>query len=98
MLRHGPTDFNKKSGERIRSWMDVPLSGDGERLAREAARYFLDKPIVKVMASDLARTRVTGELVAEANFVPVSFTNTLRDWNVGEMCGKLVKEVIPQLN
>lgn len=98
MLRHGPTDFNKKSGERIRSWMDVPLSSDGERIARDSARYFLDKPLDKVIASDLKRTRVTAELVALANFCDTQLTDTLRDWNVGELCGMLVQEVIPRLN
>jgi broad specificity phosphatase PhoE len=97
MVRHGATDFNAKSGERIRSWMDVPLSEEGELQARDAARFFQDKPIVKVVASDLKRARSTGDRIAEENFIPIEYTGRLRDWNVGEYCGVKVKDVLEEL-
>lgn len=98
MVRHGPTSFNARRNERIRSWMDVPLSREGVRLAWDAARFFLDKDVCEVIASDLERTRVTGMKIAEENYLPLVLTKRLRDWNVGELCGMLVKEVIPKLN
>ena len=97
MVRHGATDFNAKTGERIRSWMDVPLSGEGVQQARDAARFFQDKTVEKVVASDLQRTRVTGEIIAQENFLPIIYTGALRDWNVGEYCGVKVTDVLEKL-
>lgn len=98
MVRHGPTSFNSKSNERIRSWMDVPLSREGVRLAWDAARFFFNRNAEKVISSDLERARVTAEKIAEENYLPIELTKELRDWNVGELCGLLVKDAIPQLN
>jgi len=98
MVRHGETDFNKSGGERIRSWMDVPLNSKGHEAARRVALFFRDKDIVKVVASDLKRTRQTGQAIARENYIPLTETGELRDWNVGEFIGMKVKDAIPILN
>jgi glucosyl-3-phosphoglycerate phosphatase len=97
-VRHGETDFNSEKGERIRSWMDVPLNRAGKLAARRAALFFRDKDLSKVIASDLKRARHTGEAIARENFLDLETTQELRDWNVGELTGLKVKDAIPQLD
>jgi probable phosphoglycerate mutase len=66
LVRHGETDWNRD--RRIQGATDVPLNDTGRQQAREAASA-LETTLggrmpVAVVASDLARARETGEIIA----------------------------------
>lgn len=66
LVRHGETDWNRD--RRIQGATDVPLNDTGRQQAREAASALKTtlggRMPVAVVASDLARARETGEIIA----------------------------------
>jgi broad specificity phosphatase PhoE len=84
LVRHGETESN---AARILQWPDTPLSargiGQAERLARRLARL----PIGRIVSSDYARARMTGECVARATGAPLELDPGLRERNFGDLRG-----------
>jgi len=101
-VRHGRTDLNaEESGkERLRGWMDIPLSQDGHqdsmRAASELKKWGI--PVDNYYTSNLRRAVQTGEsITAELNheFEP---TAKLRDWNVGELTGMTIDDTLDDVH
>jgi len=84
--------------ERLRAWLDVPLSERGLKEAAETAKRLADYPVEAIYCSDLRRARQTAQAIRRRTQATVVATNELRPWNLGAFGGQRVKELIPFLN
>ncbi len=94
VLRHGQTESNAKG-----IWqgqLDHELSEVGHAQARAAAQALTALRPDRVVASDLARARVTGEDVAEACAVPLTIDERLREIHAGGWQGLTAAQVRTQ--
>lgn len=85
ILRHGESQANRDG-----IWQgqfDSPLTSTGVRQAESAAMVLALASPAFVVASDLMRAAATGEIVAAAAQVPVTFDERLREIAVGEWTG-----------
>lgn len=99
IVRHGHTTLNSQGAdERLRSWLDVPLSDKGLKEAADTAEKLADYPIEAIYCSDLRRARQTAQAIRRRTQATVTATNELRPWNLGAFGGQRVKELIPFLN
>ncbi|KAB7745977.1 histidine phosphatase family protein [Nostocoides sp. F2B08] len=93
VLRHGESRANREG-----VWQgqyDSPLTEVGVLQAQAAAKVIALGSPALVVASDLTRAATTGDIVASAAEVTVSYDGRLREIDVGEwtgMSGLLVKE------
>src|SRR5436309_2540758 len=62
LVRHGETAWNRD--QRIQGHLDVPLSERGVRQAERLAAWLADEEFAAVYTSDLARARITAEILA----------------------------------
>jgi probable phosphoglycerate mutase len=85
-LRHGETDWNAQG--KSQGNVDVPLNATGLAQARAAAQLLRHRGIASLVASPLARTRVTAEIVAEALGLPVALDEGLREAAFGVQEGQ----------
>jgi broad specificity phosphatase PhoE len=67
-LRHGQTALNRSF---VHQYPDTPLSAEGRAQARAAATRLKDVPFDVIIASPLARTRETADIVAAVKSMPV---------------------------
>lgn len=95
LVRHGHTAFNSDSGERIRGWIDLPLTDRGEDAASEAAKVLHGEPITQIFSSDLQRAAVTAKYLAETSGAVLTLTDRLRPWNLGALHGQPVDTANP---
>jgi probable phosphoglycerate mutase len=85
-LRHGETDWNAQGLSQGRS--DIPLNAVGLAQARRAARTLVPIGIATILASPLARARVTAEIVAEVLRLPIATDADLREVDFGAAEGQ----------
>lgn len=85
VVRHGPTAFNDE--DRLRGWMDPPLTDAGLELAKRIA-----VPNGPVYSSDLQRAMQTASALGGG--IP---TPQLRPWHVGIYAGQPGAIVHPKL-
>jgi broad specificity phosphatase PhoE len=85
LIRHAETGHNRDA--RVQGQADIPLSELGERQAQALAGYLRRQPIAAVVASPLARARVTAEAIAARHGLEVRTEPDLMEMNVGEMEG-----------
>jgi broad specificity phosphatase PhoE len=100
LVRHGTTGFNgADSVERIRGWLNVPLTPEGQKEAQETANKVakLD-PIDMIISSDLERAVDTANAIGQKTGVRVDISSLLRPWNLGDVQGKPAKDMIPYMN
>lgn len=97
LMRHGPTELNHPSAEkdRIRGWMNVPLSHEGHQIASDLAQKATHFPLADLHSSDLSRAADTAKKVGETTHLPVQLHHELRPWNLGTLAGKPTKDVMP---
>ena len=100
LVRHGKTRLNAGgetagSPDRIRGWLDVPLSPAGELQAVELAASLRSAGLGRVVTSDLARTRASAAAsAAAAGGLPVELDPALRPWNLGDFQGQPTAAVL----
>jgi broad specificity phosphatase PhoE len=98
LVRHGKTVLNSlDDSEKLRGWLDVPLSDEGLEEAEETARLMAQYPIAAIYCSDLLRAQQTAAAIARATNVPVTLTGDLRPWNVGSLAGQQVSKILNEL-
>lgn len=100
VIRHGETDFNANAKgddtERLRGWLDVPLNDEGRGQAKKTAEELKDVLFEALYSSDLSRTIETSEIVREYHpELGIIATRELRPWDMGDLNGRPIKEVIP---
>ena len=95
VLRHGASTWN--SEDRWQGWGDPPLSKEGLAQAAAAAAALRDMAtIAKVISSDLARARMTAEVIASAVEAPLFLEPFLRERNIGLWTGRTSAEIEAQ--
>lgn len=96
-MRHGPTALNHESihHDRIRGWMNVPLSPEGHKVAAVLAEKATHSGIQDLHSSDLSRASDTAKAVGKTTGLPVSLHHALRPWNLGRLSGQPTKKVLP---
>jgi broad specificity phosphatase PhoE len=98
LIRHGHTSLNiPGQEERLRGWLDVPLSEQGLREAEDTARIVANFGIKTIFSSDLTRALQTSEIISRVVQAPITPTPELRPWNLGVFAGQLVHQLIPFL-
>ncbi|HSZ58517.1 MAG TPA: histidine phosphatase family protein [Tepidisphaeraceae bacterium] len=96
-VRHGDTQLNE-DGDKIRGWVDVPLSPKGKAAAIAVGQQLADTPLDGIISSDLGRARETAGEIAQATGAPILYsTQALRPLNAGIFQGVESKSVLPKL-
>lgn len=85
LIRHGETAFNR---DRVMQPADTPLSEQGMAQARHLAGRLRGAGIGRILASDMARARMTAEPIAEAAGVDIEFDPLLHERNFGVLRGQ----------
>jgi len=85
LIRHGETAFNR---DRVMQPADTPLSEQGMAQARHLAGRLRGAGIRRILASDMARARMTAEPIGEAAGVEIEFDPLLHERNFGVLRGQ----------
>ena len=91
LTRHGETNWNRD--RRIQGHTDVPLNAVGLEQARALADQLADEKLIAVRSSDLARARVTAEIIAQVHGLEVTVDRDLREKNFGSWEGLTDTEI-----
>jgi broad specificity phosphatase PhoE len=94
LVRHGETLFNVQG--RVQGQQDVPLTETGIAQAKVLAQRLRSETFDAVYSSDLARARVTAELIAKHLNVPVCSSPLLRESKLGVVEGLTNEEIEEQ--
>lgn len=98
LARHGATAGNRNEStgqEYVRGWDDFPLNQRGHQEAIALANQIAKKYNVKmIFCSDLSRARQTAEHVGRKTGAGVYASEGLRTWNLGDLTGKPVQQVL----
>lgn len=81
-VRHGETDWNHQG--KHQGFSDIPLNEKGLEQAEDAHQALKDTHFERALVSDLSRARVTAETILKGRYLPVTFTDQLREINFGE--------------
>ena len=95
LLRHGEAISNIK--QITSSWPETfenPLTANGKRQIKEAAKKLKGKHIEYIFASDLLRTKMTAGIVAKALKLEVKFDTRLREVGFGDLNGRPAEELL----
>ena len=87
IFRHGETDANIQ--KRMQSWLDVPLNANGVAQAQALAQKLSDVQFDVVYSSPLSRALDTARAVVGDQ--QIIQNGDLREWNMGDFCGHIVK-------
>jgi broad specificity phosphatase PhoE len=99
LIRHGHTSLNiPGQEERLRGWLDVPLSNQGLKEAKETARIVATFSVKTIYSSDLTRAIQTSEIISRVVKAPITPTPELRPWNLGVFAGQLIHQLLPFLH
>lgn len=71
-LRHGQTSLNKK---KVHQFPDTPLGEKGRAQAHSIAKKLKEVPIDVIIASPLARTKETTEIISKTVDAPVKYSD-----------------------
>lgn len=93
LVRHGETPWNAE--RRIQGQIDIDLSPEGRRQARQVGLCLRSEEIDAVISSDLARARSTAELAVEAmgGEIPIHIEPRIRELVLGEFEGRYVADL-----
>jgi len=97
LVRHGHTKLNSEKGERLRGWLDIPLTLEGRADAERAGERLKSQNVGHLVSSDLRRARETAHIIGEKVGKEPAVNKALRPWNVGEMAGKRIEDIRDEL-
>jgi len=99
LVRHGKTSFNEDGKEKLRGWLPIPLSLEGQTAAADtASKLELVEDIQTIYCSDLVRAVQSAQEIAHVLAVPLTPTEQLRDWNTGDLAGESVMDNLPTIH
>ncbi len=91
-LRHGQTASSREN-KFCGSGTDIPLTPEGEEMARAFAAFYKDAGWKAIYASPLGRTQVTAEIISKPLKMRHRTHNDLTEIGYGKWEGKTVEEV-----
>lgn len=98
IIRHGSTSMNADdpAKDKIRGFVNVPLSEDGKKEAQQTADQLKSSGITTLVTSDLKRARQTADAIAKTTGATVVENPGFRPWHLGPTIeGKPTKEMLP---
>ena len=91
LIRHGETDYNRE--QRVQGHGPVPLNAAGiDQATRLAQRVARETKLDHIYASDLRRTVMTAEILAEYTRAPIAYDALFRERNPGDLSEKTYDE------
>jgi probable phosphoglycerate mutase len=84
-IRHGETDWNRQ--QRFQGQIDVPLNDTGHAQAQRLSERLADEPAQVLLASDLLRTRQTGEPLSRRWGLAATLNPAFREQSFGVLEG-----------
>lgn len=99
-VRHGKTEWNLE-GRFQGSKGDSPLLDSSIEETKALGQYLKDIPFDAIYSSDLKRAQRSAQIINQENneTVTISYTNALREWNLGKLEGQkisLVSSIYPK--
>jgi probable phosphoglycerate mutase len=97
-VRHGSTELNADDPhkDKIRGFINVPLSNEGKKEAASTADELKDSGIKTIITSDLTRARQTADAIAKTTGAKVVEDPGLRPWHFGPTIeGKPTDKMLP---
>lgn len=97
VFRHGETDWNVE--KRVTGQLEgaqTIFTENGIKQIKSLPKFFKDRDINAIFASDLMRARDTALMINEELNVPISFHSELRGLNMGKYQGILSEEFIKE--
>jgi len=91
LLRHGETEGSET--KRYIGHTDIRLSHEGIRQAEYWQETLSDINFQTIISSDLSRTKKTAEIIKKDRDIPVIYTSTLREINLGNWDGRKISEI-----
>lgn len=87
IFRHGETDHNAQ--KRLQGWQDTPLNANGIAQAQSLAQKLSNISFDCIYSSPLSRALDTARAVVGDQ--QIIQNGDLREWNMGDFCGHIVK-------
>lgn len=91
VVRHGQTGENVRGI--LQGWLDTPLDERGVRQSRAVADRLQDETFDRLISSDLQRALESAAPLGEMLKLPVEGTPALREWHLGDLEGRPVREL-----
>jgi len=95
VTRHGQTDANR--AKRVQGQGDTPLNAEGLRQAEELADWFArdpaERPVDRIVSSDLPRARQTARVLSRRLGIPTTDHPELRARRMGDYEGRTHAEL-----
>ncbi|MDR3497294.1 MAG: histidine phosphatase family protein [Ancalomicrobiaceae bacterium] len=91
LIRHGSVVGDAR--DRYIGRTDLPMSRDGEVEIERVAAFLSREPLDLVLASDLARSRRTAEILADDRHVPIRVLPALAEIDMGVWEGRLRSDI-----
>lgn len=91
LVRHGQATWNVEG--RVPGQGNPTLTPLGVQQAGHAARQLLGGDYARVIASDLERARLSGQVIAESLGIPLELDVDLREQDAGELTGRRRSEL-----
>lgn len=92
LVRHGETEWNESSGERLRGRANLDLCGLGIRQARATAARIREWQVDAVYSSPLQRAVATAMIITEGLELEVESLDTIIDVDYGRWQGLSLKD------
>ena len=90
LIRHGETELNRA---RVVQPKDTPLSAKGIEQVQALAERLTERPIERILSSDLQRAQMTAQAVAARFDLPITSNPLLRERDFGSLCGTPYSEL-----
>ena len=90
LIRHGETPGNREQRVQV---AETPLSDHGVAQATRLAERLSEVGLVRLLASDLARARMTAEAVAESTGLGLELDPVFQERNFGDLRGTLYSDL-----
>lgn len=91
LVRHPPTKLNEQG--KVRGQLDPPVPPEGRAVAKNTAAQFRKVKVDRIYTDDTKRTRCMADEIAKVTGAPVTFTDGLRTWNLGDFAGQKIEDV-----
>ena len=94
LIRHGETEYNKKSI--IQGQTDTELNASGIKNAAKTAEFLKDYEFDHIYSSDLKRARKTASFIADKLDIEIKESKKLREIDFGDWEGLKLEEIAAQ--
>jgi len=97
-MRHGMTNEDTDSNNRVSGWNGVSLNRDGRICAARTAHHLKSLGCTNLTSSDTLRATQTAKIISDITRIPYVESDKLRSWNMGALQGMLADSAKPFLN